>query len=99
MRASRVDENQAALVKTLRECGVTVQHLHSVGQGCPDIICGVFDRFSGERRNYLFEIKDAAKVPSAKLLTPAQQKWHGDWSGQVAVVETADQALRIMGII
>lgn len=89
-RAARVDDNQPALVKELRAYGVSVQPLHTVGQGCPDILCG----FQG--LNWLFEIKDPAKVPSKRKLTADQKDWHLMWSGQVHVIESADDAMAIM---
>ena len=40
MSAARVDANQPEIVKALRGVGATVQHLHKVGQGCPDLMVG-----------------------------------------------------------
>lgn len=88
--ASKVDRNQAEIVAALRAIGATVQLLHSVGAGCPDILCG----FRG--RNVLLEIKDGNKPPSARKLTADQVEWHGGWKGQVAVVEDVDAALAVM---
>ena len=39
-RAAAVDANQTAIIRALRKAGVSVQPLHTVGQGCPDIIAG-----------------------------------------------------------
>ena len=40
-RAARVDANQPELVAQLRGIpGLTVQHLHAVGAGCPDLLVG-----------------------------------------------------------
>ena len=52
----KVDSNQTRVVKALRELGATVQHLHAVGKGCPDIVVGY------KNRNYLLEIKDGEKL-------------------------------------
>ena len=49
---ARVDANQPVIVAALRAIGATVQHLHAVGQGCPDILVG----YDGV--NFLMEIKD-----------------------------------------
>lgn len=89
-RAAKVDANQAEVVKALRKMGATVQLLHSVGAGCPDLLCG----FRG--RNILIEVKDGGKVPSARRLTADQVEWHGGWKGQVAVVEDADAAIAVV---
>ena len=87
MRAAKVDENQREIVKTLRNMGCTVQHLHSVGKGCPDILVG----YKGF--NILIEIKDGDKSPASQKLTPDQVIWHRSWFGQVDVVNNKDQAV------
>lgn len=89
--AAKVDANQPEIVKALRGAGATVQHLHKVGQGCPDICVG----WRGV--NFMIEIKDGSKPPSARKLTDAQEVWHGGWKGQVAVVATPEQALAAIG--
>lgn len=78
----KVDSNQTRVVKALRELGATVQHLHAVGKGCPDIVVGY------KNRNYLLEIKDGEKK-----LTPDQVIWHYDWKGQVEVVTSPEHAI------
>lgn len=78
----KVDSNQTRVVKALRELGATVQHLHAVGKGCPDIVVGY------KNRNYLLEIKDGEKK-----LTPDQVIWHYDWRGQVEVVTSPEHAI------
>jgi len=69
-----------------------VQPLHTVGKGCPDLLCGV------RGTNLLIEIKDGQKVPSARKLTPDEAAWHQSWRGQVAIVESVDDALRLVGL-
>lgn len=90
-RAAKIDRNQPEIVSALRAAGVTVQPLHSVGMGCPDLLCG----FKG--RNVLLEVKDGARPPSERRLTDAQVEWHAGWRGDVAVVETIEQALTAVG--
>lgn len=93
-RAARVDDNQKDLVDELRQVpGVSIQHLHAQGMGCPDILAG------WRGANYLFEIKDPSKRPSERTLTPMQERWHLQWSGQVNVIHSADDALKIMGAL
>ena len=89
-RAAKVDTNQPDVVRDLRQMGVSVTHLHSVGMGCPDILCG------WRGANYAFEIKDGSLPPSGRRLTPMEKRWHDDWRGQVAVIHTAEEALEIM---
>jgi len=85
----RTDDNQKAIVDELRRLGYSVQSLASVGEGCPDIICG------WRGKNYCFELKSPGP-PSSRRLTPDQLRWHTDWQGQVSVIETVEQALRAM---
>ena len=40
--------------------------------------------------------EDGSKPPSARKLTPEQCVWHQDWRGQVVVVESVDQAVRVV---
>lgn len=87
-RAAAVDANQSDIIDALRKAGASVQPLHGVGMGCPDILVG----FRGA--NLLMEIKDGDKVPSARKLTEWQEKWHILWEGQVAVVTSKEEALQ-----
>lgn len=87
----RTDQNQSEIVTALRQAGATVQPLHTVGRGCPDVLVG----FRGA--NYLIEVKNPAQKPSARKLTPDEAQWHAAWRGQKAIVETADEALRAIG--
>ncbi len=90
-RAAKVDANQSLIVLALRSVGATVQPLHAVGQGCPDLLVGYM------HRNYLMEIKDGDKVPSARKLTPAQVEWHDAWRGSVWIVSDVKTALNVIG--
>ena len=89
-RAAKVDDNQSEIVATLRYVGCSVTSLASLGRGCPDIVVG----YNGV--NFLFEIKDGKKCPSRRKLTPEEKKWHESWKGQVAVVESVEDALRFV---
>ena len=92
-RAAKVDANQREVVKALRKAGATVQHLHAVGAGCPDLLVG----YKGG--NHLVEVKDGHKPPSARKLTPDQVVWHRDWRGSpVHVVKSVTEALAVLGI-
>lgn len=92
-RAARVDANQDAIVSALRAAGASVQSIAPCGRGIPDLLVG----FRGA--NMLMECKDGAKPPSARTLTPDQQKWIADWRGTVAIVLSADDALRTIGVL
>ena len=91
-RAAKVDDNQKEIVTALRKVGASVQHLHAVGQGCPDLLVCF--------RNVLFlmEVKDGNKPPSKRKLTPDQVKWHQAWCGDVYVVCSVKEAMQVLGI-
>jgi hypothetical protein len=86
-RAAKVDENQPEIVAAARRMGCTVQPLHSIGQGCPDLLVGI----SGI--NDLWEVKDGKKVPSARQLTTDQLIWHDEWRGNVQVIDSVEKAI------
>lgn len=77
-------------MKDLRDIGASVQSLASLGAGAPDVLVG----FRGH--NYLFEIKNPARPPSGRRLTPDEKEWHQDWSGRVDVIESFDDAMQII---
>lgn len=87
-RAARVDANQAEIVAALRQVGASVVLLHQVGGGCPDIGVG----YRG--RTYLIEIK-----AKGGTLTEDEREWHQQWRGQVAVVYSREEALRVIGAL
>jgi len=86
----KVDRNQPEIVAALRAVGATVQHLHTIGDGCPDILVG----FRGV--NVLLELKDGKNVPSKKQLTADEQNWHKFWFGQVDIAESPEQAINVL---
>lgn len=87
-RAAKVDRNQSEIVSALRRFGCSVQPLHTIGQGCPDLLVG------RGGRNFLLEVKDSAKPPSARALTEDQVEWLDLWRGEaVAVVASVEEAL------
>ncbi|NRB03665.1 MAG: hypothetical protein HRU30_10430 [Rhodobacteraceae bacterium] len=91
-RAARVDDNQPEIVQALRKAGATVTPTHTAGAGFPDLTVG----YRGI--NYLIEVKDGSKPPSARKLTKDQQEWHVTWNGHAAVVSNVREALAVLGI-
>jgi hypothetical protein len=89
-RAARKDDNQAEIVKRLREAGVKVRILNE-----PDLP----DLLIGHRFNFwLFEVKDGAKPPSRRKLREGQETFAQEWSGYPIVkIESLDEALRTLG--
>jgi hypothetical protein len=89
-RAMRVDANQEQIVSALRARGAGVRVI-SQGDGIPDLLVGY--------RGYtiLMEVKDGQKVPSARKLTPAEQKFFDDWQGgMLVIVNSVEEALETL---
>jgi len=87
----RTDSNHAEIIKALRKIpNLSVFSTHEVGKGFPDIVIG----YKGI--NYLIEIKDGNKPPSARKLTPDEVKFHHEWHGQIKVIKNIDELLEII---
>ena len=94
MRAAKIDANHEQVVTALRAAGATVQSLAGVGKGVPDLLVG----YQGQ--TLLMEVKDGLKPPSKRALNEDQLRWHGSWNGgALAVVDSPDAALRILGVL
>ena len=94
MRRGRTDGNHTEILEGLRAVpGVTAFSTAGVRDGFPDICCARLGV------NYLLEIKDGSKPPSKRKLTEDEAKFHAMWTGQVAIVESVDDALRVIGVI
>jgi len=88
--ANRIDANQNLIVDALRKAGAVVRII-SQGDGIPDLLVGY--------RGYtiLMEVKDGEKVPSARKLTEAEQKFFDDWrGGMLVIVNSVDEALETL---
>ena len=85
MPPSRVDSNQPEIVATLRGMGCTVQHLHAVGKGVPDLLVGM------RGVNVLVEVKT-----DGNQLNELQEEWHEAWRGQAVIVRTSEQAAELV---
>jgi hypothetical protein len=84
----RVDANQAEVVSALRRAGASVQDLHTIGKGCPDLLVGYHEML------FLMEVKS-----QTGKLTPEEYHWRDNWHTSVYVVRTTDDALRVIGAI
>lgn len=93
-RTPKLDANQNAIVAALRQYGATVQSLAAIGNGCPDILVG------WRGKTAILEIKDGAKPPSKRALTPDQLDWHARWQGgTLAVVDNIESAIRVLRVM
>lgn len=70
-RAARRDDNEKEIVVALRKAGAYVSFL--------DAPCDLLVGYKG--RVILLEVKDGNKPPSARKLTPNEQKFHDEWTG------------------
>ena len=75
---ARVDKNQKEIVKYFRDNKCLVLHLHTIGQGCPDLLVEIKGHL------VLVEVKDKS------VLTPAQIEFHRKWSTSVIINSIAD---------
>ena len=91
-KKARTDANQTEIVKGLRKAGCSVLIISAL-KNCFDIVVGV------DGVNYNFEIKDGAKIPSKRKLTPGEESFHENWCGQLDVVLSLEEALKIVGKI
>lgn len=85
MRAKRTDENQAAIVESLRKCGVRTTLLSALGLDVPDLLCGYGSHW------ILVEIKK----PDSDI-TRGQMRFIADALGYVGVATNAEQARKIV---
>ena len=88
MRAAKIDANQPEIVEALRAAGCTVQSLASMGRGVPDLLV------SHAQQVWVVEVKGPKGT-----LTPEQVEWIAAWQAPVHIVRTADDALRVIGVI
>ena len=84
---AKTDQNQAAIVQALREAGCSVQPLHQLGHGIPDLLVATP---SGE--TLLVEVKSAQGS-----LTPDQMQWISRWQGRVEVIRDPAEIARLLG--
>jgi hypothetical protein len=88
--AKKVDKNQAAVVKTLRDNGADVYLLHMVGKGIPDLLVAY------EGHTILIEVKDGVN----KVFTPDQLKFIAGWKGgHLFRVNNEQEALEVLKLL
>lgn len=85
-KKAKVDLNQPEVTKRLREFGISVELLHTLGGGVPDLLLGVGGW------NFLIELKSSAKGK----LTKDELEWHSTWGGQVDQAITVEAILNII---
>jgi hypothetical protein len=94
---AKPDANQAEIVVALRQVGASVLSVHRL-KNCFDILVG----YRGV--NYIMEIKNPAYVTKKHgvigALEPGELAFMESWKGGAYhIVQTADEALQIIGAI
>lgn len=88
--ANRIDANQNQIVDAMRKVGAVVRII-SQGDGIPDLLVG----YKGY--TILMEVKDGGKVPSARKLTEAEQRFFDDWrGGMLVVINSVEEAIETL---
>ena len=97
--AKKVDANQAEIVETFRYLGARVAITSSVGGGFTDLVVQyVYPNryFNRSTITMLVEIKDGAKPPSKRKLTPEQVKFHAEFVCHI--VETVRDVYELLEV-
>lgn len=78
----KIDDNQPEIVAAFRQLGYSVQSTATIGKGFPDLVIGKHGH------NHLVEVKDSKKPPSARKLTPDEEKFWESWGGSIHLIES-----------
>lgn len=90
MRKAKTDANQQVIVGFLRKAGCSVAITSAAHDGFPDIVIG----YKGV--TVLAEIKDSAKPPSKRRLTPKQVEFHNEFTGAITILESIEHAAALL---
>ena len=94
-RAARRDANERRVIDALRACGAYVKQIND--EGAFDLLVFYRNQTSGNEYTLILEVKDGDKPPSARALTPAEQKFHDEWPGtNLYIVTSEHDALDIL---
>lgn len=85
-RAARTDGNHAEVREHLRKLGWAVRDTSAVGHGFPDLLV------ARAAFTALVEVKDGDKSPSARKLTPDQERFAKTWPGVCIKAESPEDA-------
>jgi hypothetical protein len=90
MRGKRRDANHVTVGDHLRSMGWSVLDLADCGDGVPDY--AVSYRWPVGAFCALVEVKDGSKPPSARQLTPKEQKVKDGWQGDYIIALSPEDA-------
>ena len=93
-RAARRDDNEQSIIKAMRAEGAYVKVIND--EGLFDLLVA-YTGPSGFQHTLLLEVKDGAKPPSARRLTPAELKFHDEWPlSNLFIVISAEHAVALL---
>ena len=93
-RAARRDANEKEVITALREAGAFVKAVND--EGLFDLIVGYIGP-SGCEHVLFLEVKDGAKPPSARALTPAEAKFHEEWPlSNLHIINSVEEAIALL---
>ena len=81
MYIRKTDANQAEIMKAFRQLGCSVQSLHKVGHGVPDLLVA----YRG--KNHFIEVKTEKGT-----YTPDQIAWLDKWRARVYTIRSVEEA-------
>jgi hypothetical protein len=93
-RAARRDDNEQSIIKAMRAEGAYVKVIND--EGLFDLLVA-YTGPSGFQHTLLLEVKDGAKPPSARRLTPAELKFHDEWPlSNLFIIISAEHAVALL---
>lgn len=95
--AARTDANHEAVMHAFRRLGCSVQSMHQIGKGFPDLLVSQCRHTDGTGWiTYLVEVKDGAKSPSRRRLTDDEAEFHAHWRGRIFLVERVEDVAAVI---
>ena len=92
MRAAKIDANHRQIRAALERIGWLVIDFSACGRGIPDLYA-----FKAGRSVWL-ELKDGDKPPSARILTPDQERLHARLraaGAEIHILTSIEEAIRL----
>lgn len=90
---ARQDANHKAIRGAFESLGCSVASLSSLGGGIPDLLVG----YGG--LCIAVEVKDASKPPSARKLTPDEERFRMNWKGGYRLVQNLDDVTETVEVL
>lgn len=92
-RYARQDSNHKEIRAAFEKLGCSVADLSPLGKGVPDLAVG----YAGVA--IFVEVKDGSKPPSARKLTPDEERFRMNWKGGYRIVENLDHVQETVDVL